>query len=91
VSTTHTLPNPISKMAILKIVILADTETKSKSEPLRVPFYGNPLNSACGCIKMSITIAVVTKNVSMSRHSIAEQVAYGVCNQPSSRFMLHMP
>jgi hypothetical protein len=33
-------------MAILKIMILADSETKSKSEPLMVLFYGDPLNSA---------------------------------------------
>jgi hypothetical protein len=33
-------------MKTLKIVILTDSETKSKSEPLTVPFYGNPLNSA---------------------------------------------
>jgi hypothetical protein len=40
------LPNPISKMAILKIIILTDSKTKSKSELLTVLFYGNPLNSA---------------------------------------------
>jgi hypothetical protein len=40
------LSNRISKMIILKIVILAASEDKSMFESRTVPFYGNPLNSA---------------------------------------------
>jgi hypothetical protein len=46
-------------------------------------FYGNPLNSTRGCIKIAVTTAVVTKNVRMTRRWKAELVAYGICKQPS--------
>jgi hypothetical protein len=66
------LPNPISKMAILKIIIITDSETNSRSEPLMVLFYGNLLNSAHGHIQMVVTIDVVTENVCMCMRWRAE-------------------
>jgi hypothetical protein len=69
------LPNWLRKMVILKIIILADSETKSKSKPLTVPFYGNPLKSVRGCIQIAVTIVVVTGNVCVSKHWKDEQVA----------------
>jgi hypothetical protein len=69
------LPNPISKMAILKIIIITDSETNSRSEPLMVLFYGNLLNSAHGYIQMVVTIDVVTENVCMCMCWRAEQEA----------------
>jgi hypothetical protein len=44
-----------------------------------------------GCIQMAMTIAVVTKNVHMSRRWKAELVAYGIRLQPLPRIMLIMP
>jgi hypothetical protein len=32
-----------------------------------IPFYGNPLNSARGCIQTAVTAAVVTEIVRVSR------------------------
>jgi hypothetical protein len=69
----------------LKVVISPLSETKSES--FTILFYGNPLNSARGCIQTALTTAVVTENVHMSRHWKAELVAYGICKQPSSCFM----
>jgi hypothetical protein len=51
----------------LKVIISSLSETKSESESFKIPFYGNPLNSTCGCIKTAITAVVVTENVRMSR------------------------
>jgi hypothetical protein len=42
--------------------------SKSESELFMIPFYGNPLNSARGCIRTTVTAAVVTENVCMRRH-----------------------
>jgi hypothetical protein len=61
----------------LKVVISPLSETKSES--FTILFYGNPLNSACGCIKTAVTAIVVTKNVHVSRRWKAESVAYGIC------------
>jgi hypothetical protein len=36
---------------------------------------------------MAVTAAVVTKNVRVSRRWKAELVAYGICKQPSPKFM----
>jgi hypothetical protein len=44
--------------------------------PLAKLISSNPLNSACGCTQMAVTIDVVTENMSMSRRWKAEQVAY---------------
>jgi hypothetical protein len=54
-------------------------------------FYGNLLNSAHGCIKTDVTAAVVTKNVRVSRRWKAESVAYGICKQPSPKFVHLLP
>jgi hypothetical protein len=54
-------------------------ETKSESESFTIPFYGNLLNSAHGCIKTAVTTAVVTEKVRVSSHSKTESVAYGIC------------
>jgi hypothetical protein len=61
----------------LKVVISPLSETESKS--FTIPFYGNPLNSARGCIKTAVPTVVVTKNVRVSRRWKAESVAYGIC------------
>jgi hypothetical protein len=50
---------------MLKVVISPLSETESES--FTIPFYGNPLNSTCGCIKTAVTAAVVTGNVHMSK------------------------
>jgi hypothetical protein len=49
-------------------------------------FYGNPLNSARGCIQMVVTAVVVTENVCISRRWKDESVVYGICKQPSPSF-----
>jgi hypothetical protein len=54
-------------------------------------FYGNPLNSARGCIKVAVTAAVLTENVRVSRRWKAESVAYGICKQPSPKFVDLLP
>jgi hypothetical protein len=56
-----------------------------------VLFYGDPLNSARGCIQMAVTAVVVTKNVCMSMCWKAESVTYGICNQPSPKFVHLLP
>jgi hypothetical protein len=61
----------------LKFVILSLSETESES--FTIPFYGNPLNSARGCIKIAVTAVVVTENVRVSRYWKSESVAYGIC------------
>jgi hypothetical protein len=85
------IPNQLTSIAKLKIVIPTDFETKSKSKPLTVPFYGNPLNSARGCIQMIVIIVVITENVCMSGRWKAEQVAYVIHKPPSPCFSLLMP
>jgi hypothetical protein len=61
----------------LKVVISPLSETKSES--FTIPFYGNPVNSAPGCIQTAVTAAVVTENVRMSMRWKVESVAYGIC------------
>jgi hypothetical protein len=63
----------------------------SESESFTIPFYGHPLNSSHGCIKMAVTAAVVTKNVHMSRRWKDELVAYGICKQPLPWFVHLLP
>jgi hypothetical protein len=75
----------------LKVVILSLFETKFESESFMVPFYGNSLNSACWCIKTAVTAVVVAENVRMSRRWKAELVVYGICKQPSPRFVHLLP
>jgi hypothetical protein len=48
-------------------------------------FYGNPLTPHVGCIEMAVIIAVVTKNMRMSRRWKAELVSYGILLQLSPR------
>jgi hypothetical protein len=67
------------------------SKTKSESESFTIPFYGNPLNSVRGCIQMTVTPAVVTKNMRMSRRWKVELVAYGICKQPMPCFMHLLP
>jgi hypothetical protein len=62
-------------------------EIKPEHKSIMVPFYGDLLNSAHGCIQTAVTSAVVTKNVHVSRCWKAESVAYGSCKQLSSSFM----
>jgi hypothetical protein len=56
-----------------------------------VPFYGDPLNSARGCIQMAVTSDVVTENVCVSRRWKAESVAYEICKHLLSSFMHLQP
>jgi hypothetical protein len=62
-----------------------------ESESFTILFYGNPLTPHIDCIQMAITVAVVTKNMCISRCWKAELVAYGSRKQPSSRIMLSVP
>jgi hypothetical protein len=77
------------KLNKLKVVISPLSETKSES--FMIPFYGNPLNSACGRIKTAVTTPVVTEKGCVSRHWKAESVSYGICKQPSPKFMHLQP
>jgi hypothetical protein len=61
----------------LKAVISPLSETESES--FTIPFYGNLLNSAHGCIKTAVTAVVVTENVRVSKRWKDESVAYGIC------------
>jgi hypothetical protein len=67
------------------------SETKFESESFTILFYGNPLNSACGCIQMAITAVVVTENVRMSWRWNAELVAYEIRKQPLPIFTHLLP
>jgi hypothetical protein len=73
----------------LKVVISSLSETESES--FTIPFYGNPLNSTCGCIKTVVTADVVTRNVRVSRCWKAESVAYGICKHPLPKFVHLLP
>jgi hypothetical protein len=68
-----------SKKLNNKLKVVISPLSEDNFESFTVPFYGNPLNSACDCIQTSVTAAVVTKNVHMSRRWKAESVAYGNC------------
>jgi hypothetical protein len=52
----------------LKVAISPLYEIEPESESFTIPFYGDPLNSARGCVKTAVTTAVVTENVHVSRH-----------------------
>jgi hypothetical protein len=56
-----------------------------------ISLYGNPLNSACGCIQMAVTSVVVTKKVHMSRRWKAELVGYRIHKQPLASFAHLLP
>jgi hypothetical protein len=71
----------------LKVVISPLSEIKPELESFAIPFYGDLLNSARGCVKTDVTAAVVTKNVCVSRRWKAESVAYGIYKQLSSCFV----
>jgi hypothetical protein len=75
----------------LKVIISPLSETKSESKSFTISFYGNPLNSARGLYWNGITAVVVAKNVCMSRRWKAELLSYGICIQPSPRFMNILP
>jgi hypothetical protein len=53
------LPNPSRNTATLKKIISPLSKTKSKSESFTILFYGNPLNSACGYIQMTVTVVAI--------------------------------
>jgi hypothetical protein len=63
----------------LKVVISPLSEIKPEPESIMVPFYGDPLNSARGCVTRAVTAVVVTEKVCVSRRWKAESVAYGIC------------
>jgi hypothetical protein len=71
----------------LKVAISPLSEIEPESESFTIPFYGDPLNSARGCVKTAVTTVVVTENVRVSRRWKAESVAYGICKQLSSSFV----
>jgi hypothetical protein len=75
----------------LKVVISLLSKANSESGSFTVLFYGNPLNSARGCIQTAVTAAVFTENVRMSRRWKAESVVYGICKQLSPRFVHLLP
>jgi hypothetical protein len=63
----------------LKVVISSLSEIKPEPKSIIVPFYGDPLNFACGCVKIAVTAVVVTKKVHVSRRWKAESVVYRIC------------
>jgi hypothetical protein len=65
--------------------------TTSNPESFTILFYGNPLNSARGCIQTVVTTVVVTENVRMSRRWKDESMAYGIYKQPSPKFVHLLP
>jgi hypothetical protein len=67
------------------------SKIKPESESFTIPFYGDPLNSARGCVKTAVIAAVVTENMRVSRRRKAGSVAYGICKQLSSGFMHLLP
>jgi hypothetical protein len=71
----------------LKVGISPLSKMKPESESFTIPFYGDSLNSARGCVKTAVTAAVVTENVRVNRRWKAESVAYGICKQLSSSFV----
>jgi hypothetical protein len=71
----------------LNVVISPLSEIKPEPESFTILFYDDPLNSACDCVKIVVTAAVVTENVCVSRRWKAESVAYGSCKQLSSSFV----
>jgi hypothetical protein len=71
----------------LKVPISPLPEIKPESESFTIPFYGDPLNSARGCVKIAVTAAVVTENVRVRRRWKTESVAYGICKQLLSSFV----
>jgi hypothetical protein len=71
----------------LKVAISPLSEIEPESESFTIPFYGDPLNSARGCVKTVVTAVVVTRNVRVHRRWKAESVAYGICKQLSSSFV----
>jgi hypothetical protein len=81
------LPNPISKLTILKIIIPVDSEIKSKIQSHRRGSFWWSANTPheC-CLWMVVTIAMVGKIVWLTRRWKSKQVAYGIRNQASPRF-----
>jgi hypothetical protein len=71
----------------LKVIITPLSETKSECESFTILFYDNPLNSTHGCLQTAVTVAMVTKNVRMSRRWKSELVVYRIYKQPSPSFM----
>jgi hypothetical protein len=63
----------------LKVAISLLSEIEPESESFTIPFYGDPLNSARGCVKTAVTAAVVTGNMRVSRRWKADSVAYEIC------------
>jgi hypothetical protein len=63
----------------LKIEISPLSKIMPEPESFMILFYGDPLNSARGCVKTAVTAAVVTENVRVSRRWKAESVTYGIC------------
>jgi hypothetical protein len=63
----------------LKVVISPLSEIKPEPKSIMVPFYGDPLNSARGCVKTAVTADVVTEKVRVSTRWKAESMAYVIC------------
>jgi hypothetical protein len=64
----------------LKVVISPLSEIKPEPKSIMVPFYGDPLNSTCGCVKTAVTADVVTEKVCVSRRWKAESMAMEFVN-----------
>jgi hypothetical protein len=87
VRSSYIASNHMNKKLNNKLKVVISPLSNTESESFTIPFYGNPLNSACGCIKTDVTAIVVTKNVRVSRRWKAESVIYGICKQPSPKFV----
>jgi hypothetical protein len=79
VRSSCTAPNHLNKKLNNKLKVVISPLSKTESESFTILFYGNPLNSARGCIKTSVTAVVVIKNVCVSRRWKAKSVAYEIC------------
>jgi hypothetical protein len=71
--------NHLNKKLNNKLKVVISPLPVTESESFTILFYGDPLNSAYGCVKTAVTAAVVTENVQVSRRWKAESVTYGIC------------
>jgi hypothetical protein len=81
------LPNQLSKITILKIIILIVSGTRSEFNPSKNLISSNPLRLRTSAVfQTAITIAMVIEIMYMSRHRKAEQASCKIHNQALSRF-----
>jgi hypothetical protein len=81
------LPNPISKMKILKIIILAESTTVSKFKPVEeLDFWRSANTPHKHYLWTTVNIVMVIIIVCLSRRWKAEQVSYKIRTQAPPSF-----